>query len=260
MITTIARVAGERTDYFNIVKGLYKAKGKDNGPSKEVAVKIDGIDFKWSWGRHLVAEHRTKLGRIYRVTISKGNDDNLTVDSNISNRDREQNSERDVSCHEDLINAVRHFVKRIDESSNVSEKIIAKKLTLSLGGVVIPMKPVVIADWRGDWCFKYNGPFKIEIYGEGNSVKLATLYARRADTTKRVSATLKGKILIKDLQKKLDEVIVANKLILSAPEASKTKGTVKIGDEVLEVNVTSLKLFQRHIVNLQKLYGKKARK
>ena len=255
MTTIVARVASEGVDYFNILQSVLKKRIKSNRPSEEIVFKADGLDFSWGWDRSMIAKHKTDLGRVYRVTISNSDRNKVIVDSNVTDED-----ERKVDCHEDLIDALRHFKKEIKEKSIKVAQIIAKKWTLSLGGVAIPMKPIIGDDCRGDWRFTYNGPFKLEVYGEGNFVDRATLYARRADTTKRVSATLNGKILIKDLQKKLDEVIAANKLILSAPESAKTKGTVKIGDEVLEVNVTSLKLFQRHIVNLQKLYGKKGSK
>jgi hypothetical protein len=254
MNTAIARFAGEGIDYLQQLKRIFSKMPKKSGA---VIIKIEGLDFKVLWRNQKVlrADYKTALGRVNGITISDQDGDTVSVGTYINRND----TSRDIDNSKDLVDALREDIAKINKLTATSANVIAKRYALRFGDVVIPIKVVTGVNLRGDWRFSYNGSFKLDVYGEANNVNSAILQARRADTTKRVSATLKGRLLVSNLQQKLDEAIIANKLVLVPTEDARVKGTVKIGDETIEVSVASLKLFARHIDNLKKLYGKSTR-
>jgi hypothetical protein len=253
MSTATARVASEGVDYLAVIKGYFK-KNKSNGRPKDsnlVVVKILGLEFRHQWGSQLRAEYKTALGKIEPFTIYNLESDSLKLDGFVDNSE--------VNDSASIVRFVKEEIAALEAKVAANARVIAKRHTLKFGEVVIPIKPVTGLD-HGDWRFTYNGEFKLGITGTKSTAYIGYLSARKAGMSKRVTAYLKGKVAINSLQQKLDELIEANKLVMAAPASAKTSGTVKIGDEVINVSVISMKLFKRHIANLEELYGKKERK
>lgn len=262
MNNATARVASEGADYLSIVKDYFRRNGSKSAKLNSnglgpLVVKILGLEFRHYWHSGLRAEYKTALGRIRNLTIENNDGDTVSVGTYLGGDDGD--TSRDVIDSSELVEALKEDIAALNAQTAASARVIAKRPTLKFGEILIPIAAIKGNDHRGDWRFTYNGAFKLEVCGFGNTVSRATISARRADTSRRVSACLKGKISINSLQQKLDEAIAANKLVLVAPESAKTNGTVKIGDDVVSVSVTSMKLFERHIDNLQKLYGVKKR-
>ena len=255
MNNATARVASEGTDYLAVIKNFFiKNKGKnpvsDRGP---LVVKIAGLEFFHKWGQRISAEYKTSLGRLIQMSIYNEDGDSVNVST------FEDLDDQSVSSNDELASVLTKFITAVKAKTDASARVIAKRPALTFGDIVVPIQVVKGANPHGDWKFSYNGQFQLEVYGFKSTVEHAYLKARKAGTVKRVGASLKGQVSINNLQQKLDEAIAANKLVLVAPESAKTNGTVKIGDDVVNVSVTSMKLFERHIGNLQKLYGVKKR-
>lgn len=259
MNTATARTASEGMDYLNVIKSFFKKNAgknpKTHGDDRPVIVKILGLEFRHEWSSQLRAKYKTALGRVMHITIFDNDtiDNALIIDTSVSGRE-------DVQDSSSIVHVLREDIAAIDAQTAASASVIAKHPTLKFGEVTISIKPVTGENRWGDWRFYYSGEFKLEVYGEKSAADVIRLSARKAGATKRVSVDIDRKIPVNKLQQKLDELIEANKLVLTAPDSAKTNGTVKIGDEVINVSVTSMKLFERHIESLQALYGKKDNK
>lgn len=261
MNNATARFASEGTDYLSIIKSFFIKNGsksaKLNNGLGPIIVKILGLEFRHYWHSGLRAEYKTALGRVRYLTIDNNDGDSISVGTYLDGDDGD--TSRDVIDSSELVEALKEDIAALNAQTAASARVIAKRPALTFGDVTVPIQAVKGDKWYGDWKFTHNGQFKLEVYGFKSTVKHAYLKARKAGTVKRVGVSLKGRISINNLQQKLDEAIAANKLVLVAPESAKTSGTVKIGDDVVNVSVTSMKLFERHIGNLQKLYGVKKR-
>lgn len=249
-----ARVAGESADIYNEIIKVLVAKHQDRS---KTAIKIAGLTFKFeaSWSNWLTATYAApQLKAEYRFTLGLRSNEN--ADRGVELSCVAVNYDHTFTSNSELVSAVKSLIELVNESNAYVASLVSKRASVKIGDVVIPIKPV--KPDRYEYRFYHSGVFKFSAYGSKNVIKRAELLARRKDTTKRISIRIITPLRIGKLQAAIDAAIAKNPgLILERGEQAVTRGTVKIGEETIEVSVSSMKRFTRHIENLRQMYEAK---
>ena len=247
-----ARVAGESADIYNEIIKMLAAKRHDR---KKTEIKVAGLTFKFAskWSDWLTATYAApQLKAEYKFVLLRGDEGSDALEL----RCRTVDYEHEVSSNDGLMSEIKSLINIVNASNAYVAKLVSKRVSVNIGDIAIPVRPA--KEGRFEYMFYHSGVFKFSAYGSKNLIERVELLARRSDTTKRVSVNIVTPLRLNKLQSAVDAALAKNPgLILERGEQNITRGTVKIGDETIEISVSSMKRFTRHIENLRQMYEAK---
>jgi hypothetical protein len=165
--------------------------------------------------------------------------------------------EHTFTTNDGLASGVKSLIEVVNKSNAYVASLVSKRASIKIGDVAMPIRPV--KSRRFEYMFYHSGAFKFSAYGSKNVIERVEFLARRSDTTKRVSIKILTPLRLNKLQAAVDAALAKNpSLILERGEQQVTRGTVKIGDETVNIDVSSMKRFIKHVESLRHMYESKS--